>query len=481
MTCFRPGRGRKMGSVTTWIRSQRATAVDVDGGVVLVGRDGVVRRLDGASGDLARTVLDFVARAHTADDVVAHVAALAGGVDDPAPIHQLLALLAETGAIAEPREMPAVAPANVVVAVSGAIAATHAPALVSALQRRGHAVEVALTPTAQRFVAVDALCAILHREPHTSMWPRAAHAPVPHVALAEWADLVVVYPASATTIARIARGDMSDLVAAVALTTRAPVVVAPSMNVAMRDAPAVRRNLDQLRGDGFAIVHGVPSEETADPPSTRRALASAAPAPGDVVATIEALRGLGMLRSPARRWDAAYRALVPWQPDAADPDVVDALAAHAPPPRTLLDVGCGLGHVARHAAAAGYRTVATDISEVALAMARSRGGDVVWVRDDICASALMGPFDVVVDRAVMHALPRSRAAAWAAAIDRLAADIVIVKAHRDATAATTGWSPDALAALLPRLSLVAARDTELPRGDDPTPVPATLAVFRRAD
>src|SRR5438105_2027617 len=82
-------------------------------------------------------------------------------------------------------------------------------------------------------VARDALAAIARREPHTSLWPHAAHEPVPHVALAEWADLVVIYPASATTIARLASGDFSELVAATALTTAAPVVVVPSMNAAM--------------------------------------------------------------------------------------------------------------------------------------------------------------------------------------------------------------------------------------------------------
>ncbi len=482
---------------TRWARAARAAVVELAGDVFLVARDGVVRRLESDSAELARVVLACLAEPRTIDEVNEHVDVLAGPADAQtrgprrAVIEQLLALLAEAGAIAtaaEPRPRHA---ANVVVGVSGAIAATHAPALVSALQRRGHAVEVALTATAARFVSVDALAAILQREPHTSLWPRAAHAPVPHVALAEWADVVVIYPASATTIARIANGDFSDVVSATALATRAPVVIAPSMNAAMLAAPAVQRNLDRLRDDGHAIVLGVPSHEVADAPALRTAIHGAAPPPGELAATLDSLRAAGVLhrREPAppsaRDWDAAYRQpLVPWASDACDRDVAEALAEHAPSPRRVLDVGCGLGQVARHAAAAGHRVVAIDISEIALALARARsGGDsVTWLRDDICASALVGTFDVIVDRATLHALPRERAVAWAASVRRLAAPgaALIVKCHRDGVGgATTGWSARELAALLPDFELIAERAGELPGIADPAPVPALLAVFVR--
>jgi SAM-dependent methyltransferase len=467
--------------VKAWIRSQRAAAVDVEDRVLLVGGDGVVRAIEADGAALARTVLAYLDVPRTLDAIVAHVEAQSGEPGARPIVEQLVEVLRTSGAIsavdiaANDDTARAAGPhrGNVVVGISGAIAASHAPAFVGALQRRGWTVEVALTQTAQRFVATDALAALVRRAPHVSMWPDAPHAPVPHVALAEWADLVVVYPASATTIARLAAGDFSDVVAATALATRAPVVLVPSMNAAMLAAPSVQRNLDQLRGDGFAIVHGVPSVEAADAPALRTASGGAAPSPGEVAATIDALVATDALPGRGTRtWDEMYRRpLVPWASETCDADLAGALVHHAPPPARLLDLGCGLGQVAKHAAGLGYRVVATDISDVALARARD-ASDVVWLRDDICASALAGPFDVIVDRAVLHTLPASRVAAWAAAIERLAAPAatVIVKVHADKAPRVDQ---------LDGFHIVEQTDGELPGIIDATPVPSRLIVLKR--
>lgn len=496
-----------------WIRSQRAAVVESGDALLLVARDQSVRRLDGDSAELARAVVAFFARAHSEADVVAHVESLAGPLGERrSVVVELVRLLAETGAITAMRDdaLPAStsAPgpgggANVVLGVCGAIAATHAPALLSALQRRGYTVEVALTQTAQRFVSVDALGAIAGREVHTSMWPATPHAPAPHVALAHWADLVIVYPASATTIGRIANGDCSDLVASIALTTRAAVVVAPSMNFAMLEAPAVQRNLAQLRADGITVLHGVPSQEVAEAPTARTAVTGAAAAPAEVAATIDALRMAGVLgrRAPlgagtSASWDAVYRAaaagavrsdglpLVPWVQDTCDADIATLLGA-AGDGRRLLDVGTGLGQVARHAAQHGYRVTATDISEVALRAAREHAGrtlDITWLRDDICASGLVSEYDVIVDRATLHTLPRGRVHAWAAAMQRLLAPggRLVVKTHREGVPnVTAGWTADAIAARLPRLAVVSAIDAELPGITGPAPVPSVLVELVR--
>lgn len=481
-------------SEVRWVRSQRAAVVDVGERLVLLGgaahaesaadNERSARAIEGDGAAVARELLGFCAVPRSASEMVEHVVALSGGeqVHTRRIVEQLVELLRAAGAIVPARSVERAQRGNLVVCVSGALAASHAPAFVAAMQRRGWRVEGALTEAAPRFVAVDALEAVLQRAVHVGMWPVAPHAPVPHVALAEWADLVVVYPASATTIARIAHGDFSDLVAAVALTTRAPVVLVPSMNDAMMAAPAVERNLEQLRTAGFAIVHGVPSEEAADAPEVRAARAAAAPAPAEAAATIDALAAMlaKELRptnagDAAKAWDEAYRrVLVPWASDACDADIAGALVHHAPPPGRLLDVGCGLGQVARHAAGLGYRVVATDVSDVALARARGEtGGDeVVWVRDDVCASALVGPFDVIVDRAVMHVLPAARVGAWAAAIQRLAAPhaTVIIKAHADKAARV---------AKLTGFQVVEELDGELPGIVDATPIASRLVVLRR--
>jgi SAM-dependent methyltransferase len=323
------------------------------------------------------------------------------------------------------------------------------------------------------------------------MWPRAAHVPVPHVALARWAELVIVYPASGSTLSRIARGEFSDLVSAIALTTRAPVVLAPSMNIDMLESAAVQRNLDQLRADGFTIVHGVPSQEVADAPSTRASIGGSAPPASEVAALVDALRKAGALRrrdherTAAPAWDAAYRReLVPWANNACDGDIAAALAEHAAPPKRLLDAGCGLGQVARHAVDAGYRVVASDFADTALAAARDAAGarDIVFVRDDICATALVGPFDVIVDRATLHTLPRPRAHAWAGTMRKLAAPgaTLIIKAHKAGVPnATYGISAATLQALLPELAIIDERDAELPGIADDRPIPSTLFVLRR--
>src|SRR5690606_15613764 len=109
---------------------------------------------------------------------------------------------------------------RVVLGVTGAVAAMHTPALVQRLQARGFEVRVAATETALRFVRAEALEALTHRPVVHAIWPVDQVHVVPHIELAQWADAVVVCPASATTIARLATGDHSSVVAAIALATR---------------------------------------------------------------------------------------------------------------------------------------------------------------------------------------------------------------------------------------------------------------------
>jgi len=460
--------------MTHWLRTQRAVAIDVGADLVVLGDP--PHRLTGDSADLARYVLATVRAPTTTAELVAAIERDSGPLGERrAVVDHLLDVLARAGAIASaPTEASAPLPGcNVVLGITGAIAATSAPALVVALQQRGHRVEIALTERATELVSVAALTAIARRAVHTSIWPTVAHAPVPHVALAAWAELVVIAPATATTIARLAHGDFSDLVSATALTTRAPVVVAPAMNPAMLDSDAVQTNLATLRRAGFAIVHDVPALEIADAPHARDELGGGMPAAGELVRAIDALRTHGALVArTASAWDAAYRTNAPWTSERCDADLAALLAAHAPTPRRVLDVGCGAGQVAVHAARAGHRVVAIDTSDVALAIARAHRADVVWLRDDICASALAGEFEVVVDRATLHALPRAHVYAWAASIRRLLAPggIAIVKA--------IGWSASELGELLPAFTLVHDAPAELPDPRGGSPRAARLIAVR---
>lgn len=491
--------------MTTIVRADTARIVEVGGGLCLIGPDARVHRIDGDSAGVVRRVLELIARPIARDAIVTTISAEAGA--DAGPIvTQVLDLLRTTGvarvidAAAPPAtEVAGRAPrANLVVGVTGAIGAIAAPQLVMALQRRGFTVEVAMSRAARRFVSASALGAIAQREVHRSLWPASPLQPVPHIALAAWADAMIVYPASATTIARIAHGELSDLVAAIALTTRAPVVLCPAMNPAMAEAPAVARNLDQLRADGFAIVHGPPALEVAEAPALRAPVGSGAPPPGEVAAMLDALltaRALPRRTTPAAtpaigaEWDAVYAGddgRLPWITDDCDPDLAAALAAHAPPPGPLLDAGCGLGQVARHAAAAGYQVVAADVSDAALALARRRPSrpGIVWLRDDLAASALAGGFAVVVDRACLHTLPRARHVAWAAAMRRLVdpGGVLIVKTHRPgAPYATAAFTPESLSALLAGFTPISIAESTIPGARVATPAPAWLGIFRRAD
>ena len=147
---------------------------------------------------------------------------------------------------------PALAGARVLLGVSGGIAAYKAAELARALQRAGAQVQPLLTADAERLVTRATFAALSGRRVPASIWDDPAA--VEHVALARWGDLLVVAPATAHTLARLAAGLADDLLTAVALAFPGPVVVAPAMHTEMWEHPATRRNLDTLRARGVAVV-----------------------------------------------------------------------------------------------------------------------------------------------------------------------------------------------------------------------------------
>ncbi len=138
---------------------------------------------------------------------------------------------------------------RVLVLISGSIAAVKLPQLVSALVKRGALVRCAVTPSAARLVSPVALASLSRHPCHgdDDPWSPAAARPL-HVELAEWAELVLLAPLSATTLGRWVHGLGDTLVASVLLACEAPVLVAPAMNTAMWASPGVAANWQTLQG-----------------------------------------------------------------------------------------------------------------------------------------------------------------------------------------------------------------------------------------
>jgi len=145
-------------------------------------------------------------------------------------------------------------PRRVLVAASGGIAAYKVPELVRALRTAGHAVRCALTPAATGFVSPLVLQTLSEQPVRTELFDAEQEGRIDHIALADWAEAVVVAPATANLLARLAHGLADDLVTTLLLATRAPVLVAPSMNVNMWRHPATQRNVELLRERGVRFV-----------------------------------------------------------------------------------------------------------------------------------------------------------------------------------------------------------------------------------
>jgi phosphopantothenoylcysteine decarboxylase/phosphopantothenate--cysteine ligase len=143
---------------------------------------------------------------------------------------------------------------HIVLGVTGSIAAYKAPDLASKLTQAGAAVDVAMTESATRFVAPITFQSVTGRRAFHDMWDEASEIAELHVVLARRADLMVIAPATATTLARMAHGLAEDLVSLTALATQAPVLVAPAMDPHMWEHAATQANVDTLRSRGVSFV-----------------------------------------------------------------------------------------------------------------------------------------------------------------------------------------------------------------------------------
>ena len=149
---------------------------------------------------------------------------------------------------------------RVTVGVSGGIAAYKAAELVRALQRQSVEVHVVMTASAQKFIQPLTFAALTGYKVITSLWEdwgaddAAEQNGIDHIAEAQWADALVVAPATANILAKFAHGLADDFLSTMYLATTAPVLVAPAMNVNMWNHPATQANLETLRQRGVAIV-----------------------------------------------------------------------------------------------------------------------------------------------------------------------------------------------------------------------------------
>ncbi|HEX2123383.1 MAG TPA: bifunctional phosphopantothenoylcysteine decarboxylase/phosphopantothenate--cysteine ligase CoaBC [Thermoanaerobaculia bacterium] len=146
---------------------------------------------------------------------------------------------------------------NIVLGISGGIAAYKAPELVRRLRDAGADVRVILTPNAARFVSPLALAAVSDHGVIVDQWGDPQHGGVDHIELARWAELLLVAPATANLIAKMAAGIADDALTTYTLAHRASVLVAPAMNTHMLAHPSVAENVETLRRRGVEIIEPV--------------------------------------------------------------------------------------------------------------------------------------------------------------------------------------------------------------------------------
>ena len=186
--------------------------------------------------------------------------------------------------------------ALIALGVTGGIGAYKAVEVARGLQKRGHEVVAVMTHSATRFVGPVTFEAITRRRVITDQFEPGANADIEHIALASTIDLLLIAPATANIVGKLANGIADDFLSTLYTATRAPVLLAPAMNTQMFEHEAVRRNLDTLAargvrfvdpGEGYLACGWIGKGRLAEPE--------------EIVAAAEAiLRPQGPLRGPAR-------------------------------------------------------------------------------------------------------------------------------------------------------------------------------------
>ena len=148
----------------------------------------------------------------------------------------------------------ALAGQHILIGITGGIAAYKIPELIRRLKDEGAQVRVILTKGGEAFVTPMTLQAVSGEEVHSELLDTQAEAGMGHIQLAKWADIVMIAPASANTLAKLAHGFADDLLSTVCLATAAPLLLAPAMNQQMWQHPAVKANMQRLSEQGVKAI-----------------------------------------------------------------------------------------------------------------------------------------------------------------------------------------------------------------------------------
>lgn len=143
---------------------------------------------------------------------------------------------------------------HILVGVTGGIAAYKTATLVRLLKKQAAEVRVIMTSAAEKFITPLTMATLSENEVGRELFDQLPLHDVRHIHWAEWADLVVVAPATANTLAKIANGLADDLLSSTLLAVQCPLVMAPAMHHQMWTHPATQRNIETLKGDGVHII-----------------------------------------------------------------------------------------------------------------------------------------------------------------------------------------------------------------------------------
>ena len=158
---------------------------------------------------------------------------------------------------------------RVVLGITGGISAYKCAELTRRLRQAGAVVRVVMTHSAERFITATTLQALSGNPVRTSLWDEAAEAAMSHIELARWADKVLIAPASADFMSRLAIGQADDLLSTLCLATTAPIYLAPAMNQAMWANAATRANASLLSSRGIHLLGPDSGEQACGVPPRR--------------------------------------------------------------------------------------------------------------------------------------------------------------------------------------------------------------------